>query len=106
MHFSSYSAEPVTRAVIGHPGRKDTAGGHRPAPSGFDSATDLFGIGTNKCIHPYLDRALTSREGARIQSYDDTFKFARENRNAIAKQIGNAVPPCWAWPWAAQFNRC
>ncbi|ACU77361.1 DNA-cytosine methyltransferase [Catenulispora acidiphila DSM 44928] len=48
---------------------------------------------SNKCIHPNLDRALTPREGARIQSFDDNFRFAGTNRNAVAKQIGNAVPP-------------
>ncbi|MGC0366957.1 DNA (cytosine-5)-methyltransferase 1 [Rhodococcus sp. 27YEA15] len=48
---------------------------------------------SNKCIHPYLDRALTPREGARLQSYDDSFRFAGSNRTTIAKQIGNAVPP-------------
>jgi DNA (cytosine-5)-methyltransferase 1 len=48
---------------------------------------------SNKCIHPVQDRALTPREGARLQSFDDKFKFAGTNRNATAKQIGNAVPP-------------
>ncbi|WP_200932736.1 DNA cytosine methyltransferase [Williamsia sp. Leaf354] len=48
---------------------------------------------SNKCIHPTLDRALTPREGARLQSYDDSFQFAGTNRGQIAKQIGNAVPP-------------
>ena len=47
---------------------------------------------SNKCIHPDLDRALTPREGARLQSYDDDFKFMG-NRAQIVKQIGNAVPP-------------
>lgn len=47
---------------------------------------------SNKCIHPYQDRALTIREGARLQSFDDDFTFAG-NRTKIAKQIGNAVPP-------------
>lgn len=47
---------------------------------------------SNKCIHPDLDRALTPREGARLQSYDDDFQF-RGNRAQIVKQIGNAVPP-------------
>jgi DNA (cytosine-5)-methyltransferase 1 len=48
---------------------------------------------SNKCIHPEQDRALTVREGARLQSFDDTFLFAGNNRSLIAKQIGNAVPP-------------
>lgn len=48
---------------------------------------------SNKCIHPTQDRALTVREGARLQSFDDTFLFAGKNRSLIAKQIGNAVPP-------------
>ena len=30
---------------------------------------------SNRCIHPTQDRALTPREGARIQSYDDDFVF-------------------------------
>jgi DNA (cytosine-5)-methyltransferase 1 len=47
---------------------------------------------SNKCIHPVQDRALTPREGARLQSFDDDFIFAG-NRTQIVKQIGNAVPP-------------
>lgn len=47
---------------------------------------------SNRCIHPEQHRALTPREGARIQSFDDTFEFAG-NRTQVVKQIGNAVPP-------------
>jgi len=47
---------------------------------------------SNKCIHPYQDRALTPREGARIQGFPDTFSFYG-TRTQIVKQIGNAVPP-------------
>ncbi|MEN8221568.1 MAG: DNA cytosine methyltransferase, partial [Pseudomonadota bacterium] len=47
---------------------------------------------SNKCIHPYQDRALTPREGARLQGFDDDYIFIG-NRSQIVKQIGNAVPP-------------
>ena len=47
---------------------------------------------SNRCIHPYQHRALTPREGARIQGFYDTFEF-RGTRSQIVKQIGNAVPP-------------
>ena len=47
---------------------------------------------SNRCIHPVLNRALTPREGARLQSFDDNFEFFG-SRTQITKQIGNAVPP-------------
>lgn len=47
---------------------------------------------SNRCIHPIQDRALTPREGARLQSFDDDFAF-RGSRTEIVKQIGEAVPP-------------
>jgi DNA (cytosine-5)-methyltransferase 1 len=47
---------------------------------------------SNKCIHPYQDRALTPREGARLQGFEDNYVFIG-SRAQIVKQIGNAVPP-------------
>lgn len=47
---------------------------------------------SSRCIHPTQDRALTLREGARLQSFDDHFLFAG-SATSIASQIGNAVPP-------------
>jgi DNA (cytosine-5)-methyltransferase 1 len=47
---------------------------------------------SNKCIHPYQNRALTPREGARLQGFEDKFQFIG-NRAQVVKQIGNAVPP-------------
>ena len=47
---------------------------------------------SNRCIHPHQDRALTPREGARIQGFPDRFQF-RGTTAQVVKQIGNAVPP-------------
>jgi DNA (cytosine-5)-methyltransferase 1 len=47
---------------------------------------------SNRCIHPTQHRALTPREGARLQSFDDDFEFCG-TRTEIVKQIGEAVPP-------------
>ena len=41
--------------------------------------------------HPYEDRALSAREAARLQSFDDSYIFYGTNAQ-IALQIGNAVP--------------
>ena len=46
---------------------------------------------SSRCIHPKAPRPLTTREGARIQCFPDTYQFygSRGDRNL---QIGNAVP--------------
>ena len=51
---------------------------------------DSFSRG--KFGHPVLDRTITLREGARIQTFPDWFEFIG-NKVEIARQIGNAVPP-------------
>ena len=41
--------------------------------------------------HPEQNRALSVREAARLQGFDDNFEFTG-NLGSMAKQIGNAVP--------------
>tara|TARA_B110000879_G_scaffold9466_1_gene12204 strand:+ start:652 stop:1779 length:1128 start_codon:yes stop_codon:yes gene_type:complete len=47
---------------------------------------------SSRCIHPFQDRAITAREAARIQGFDDDFIFCG-SRTQVAHQLGNAVPP-------------
>ncbi len=57
-----------------------------------------------RVIHPDLNRVLTPREAARIQSFDDNYIFYG-NKTSIGKQIGNAVPPRVAWVIAEIIKR-
>tara|TARA_Y100000310_G_scaffold342696_1_gene446977 strand:+ start:533 stop:1609 length:1077 start_codon:yes stop_codon:yes gene_type:complete len=43
-------------------------------------------------IHPFKNRAITVREGARLQSFRDSKKFIG-SQNSKYKQVGNSVPP-------------
>lgn len=47
---------------------------------------------SGKFTHPFLNRAITVREAARIQSFPDDFRFYG-NKGSQMKQVGNAVPP-------------
>ncbi len=66
----------------------------------IDTRFDTPSNGTNS--HPYLNRSITPREAARLQSFDDSFVFYG-NKSAICKQIGNAVPPLLAEAIADQI---
>ena len=55
----------------------------------FDSFT------RGKFAHPVAHRNITLREGARLQTFPDGFRF-EGSQEEIAAQIGNAVPPLLA----------
>lgn len=59
----------------------------------IDTRFDTPSNGTNS--HPVLNRAITPREAARLQSFPDDFVFIGK-KTYITKQIGNAVPPLMA----------
>lgn len=66
----------------------------------IDTRFDTPSNGTNS--HPVLNRSITPREAARIQSFDDGFIFYG-TKSEICKQIGNAVPPLLAKAIADQI---
>lgn len=59
--------------------------------------TQFTGFGTGRFGHPEQDRALTLREGAILQSFPSDYQFIENEDDfsgqALAKHIGNAVPP-------------
>lgn len=65
---------------------------------------------TTRCIsysngrfgHPEQDRAISVREAARLQGFDDAFEFTG-NLNSMARQIGNAVPVDLAFAMGNHF---
>jgi DNA (cytosine-5)-methyltransferase 1 len=103
---SATAHTPKMLEIIRHSGRNIGSIPPRLISSGFSSCysrldadepavtitVNFVHPASNRCIHPEQDRALTPREGARLQSFDDNFVFAG-NRTEITKQIGNAVPP-------------
>ncbi len=72
----------------------------RPAPT----ITRNFACpSSSRCIHPRDSRALSTREGARLQSFPDSYKFygSTSMKNL---EIGNAVPPLLSVALAKQVS--
>lgn len=61
----------------------------RPSPT---IRTEFYKPEKGRYLHPELDRPITHREAARIQTFPDTFIF-EGTKIEVARQIGNAVPP-------------
>ena len=62
---------------------------NEPSPT----ITRNFGTpSSSRCVHPFQPRALSTREGARLQGFPDNYMFVggKQSKNL---QIGNAVPP-------------
>ncbi|MCW2118836.1 DNA cytosine methyltransferase [Flavobacterium sp. 7A] len=75
---------------------KDTFGRlwwDKPSPT---ITTKFFSISNGRFVHPDEDRALSLREGATLQSFPKEYKFYGTSTSAIARLIGNAVPPQYA----------
>lgn len=80
------------------------------APSGIKKlhshlqCLTITGAASREFIRPDLDRPLTIRECARIQTFPDSYEFVG-NAASVAQQIGNAVPPLAARVFAEHIIR-
>lgn len=75
---------------------KDTYGRmswDKPSPT---ITTKFFSISNGRFAHPEENRAISLREGATLQTFPKTYKFIGTSTAAIAKMVGNAVPPLYA----------
>ena len=57
---------------------------------------------SSRCIHPRDSRAMSIREGARLQSFPDNYKFYGSD-SMRRLEIGNAVPPLLSMAIAKQM---
>jgi DNA (cytosine-5)-methyltransferase 1 len=89
----SYRSRAYRRVSDGMPVEK--RGG---APAGIrrldatHASLTITGFSPRELIHPILDRWLSLRECARLQTFPDHHDF-HGSFQAVAQQIGNAVPP-------------
>jgi DNA (cytosine-5)-methyltransferase 1 len=58
--------------------------------------TKFYSVSNGRFAHPEENRALSLREGATLQSFPKDYEFCGTSIGAIARQIGNAVPPEYA----------
>nr|DAF20296.1 MAG TPA: Cytosine specific methyltransferase [Inoviridae sp.] len=67
----------------------------------------------DEILHPILNRAITPREAARLQSFPDWYQFAGPyvqfhgaKEQDKYEQIGDAIPPLLAYALGHQFKEC
>lgn len=73
---------------------------HAVAPTLTTGCTDVT---RGRFAHPQQNRAITLREAARLQTFDDDYKFTG-NLSDVSRQIGNAVPPAMIAAMAEAFD--
>lgn len=96
-HGAVKRGQPLEKSEIKFSQNNQRLFGNKPAPTIAASFQSNF-------IHPHLNRNFTAREGARIQSFPDSFvfkgmrtKMSWEKGLSQYQQIGNAVPPLLAY---------
>lgn len=73
---------------------------NKPSPT---LKTTFYAPAAGAFTHPSGERTITIREGARIMSFPDDFRFVG-SKQSVAKQIGNAIPPMLAFAVASSLK--
>ncbi|MGC2160738.1 MAG: DNA cytosine methyltransferase [Silvibacterium sp.] len=74
-----------------HDGHSDVYGRLRLDQPASALTTRCISLSNGRFGHPTQARAISVREAAKLQTFDDTFEFSG-SLNSMARQIGNAVP--------------
>ncbi len=86
-----------------HTGHTDVYGRlHKDKPSAALS-TRCISLSNGRYGHPTQNRAISAREAARLQTFNDDFIF-EGSLNSVARQIGNAVPVRLAATFGQHFT--
>ena len=76
---------------IDHDGHTDVYGRLRSDMPASALTTRCISLSNGRFGHPTQARAISVREAAKLQTFDDNFEF-HGSLNSMARQIGNAVP--------------
>lgn len=85
-------------------GHTDVYGRMRKNALASGLTTRCISLSNGRFGHPVQNRAITVREAAALQTFDDKFVF-KGTLNSMARQVGNAVPVLLAAKFGKQFVR-
>lgn len=86
-----------------HDGHRDVYGRMKWDDVAPTITTGCTNVTRGRFAHPLRSRAITLREAARLQTFDDDYRFDG-NAGQIATQIGNAVPVQLMWAIAKHLR--
>lgn len=89
---SAWDVKDMPKEFMPTSGYGNTYARLNPNEPGMTITRNFSCISSSRCIHPYVNRGLTAREAARIQTYPDDYVFMG-SKTDIHLQIGNSVPP-------------